>query len=284
MEENVFSDETELRRLKVQGRLLREYEQPVCQQVLGNRKGLTLLDVGCNDGRKTTDRFSEEHFSKVVGIDCLELLIEQAKVKYGNDAYVFHACNVATPDFSEKIKLIMQAEKIVAFDVIYCSFLLMHLKHPLEVLGKLKSLLAPEGCLIVIEPDDTESFLKPDPEGLFSQFLKVLAADPYAGKRNSGKELAELLQESGYSDIKLQCSEIGATGSEISKKEDIFTTFCSYLPEDLVILKKREPEHPVYVAGWEWVEKNFEKLHRQMVSEESWVSMGVKIYTCGGIK
>lgn len=284
MEENVFSNETELKRLKVQGRLLREYEQPVCQQVLGNRKELTLLDVGCNDGRKTTDRFSEEHFSKVVGIDCLEPLIEQAQTKFGNHVFTFHACNVAAPDFSEKIKLIMQAEKIVAFDVIYCSFLLMHLKHPLEILEKLKSLLAPEGCLIIIEPDDTESYLKPDPEELFSQFLKVLAADPYAGKRNSGKELAELLQESGYSDIKLQCSEIGATGSEISKKEDIFTTFCSYLPEDLAVLKKLEPAHPVYVAGWEWVENNFEKLHRQMVSEESWVSMGVKIYTCGGIK
>lgn len=44
-------------RLAVQGKLLSEYEQPVYQKVMSGRSGLTLLDVGCNNGWKTKSVF-----------------------------------------------------------------------------------------------------------------------------------------------------------------------------------------------------------------------------------
>ena len=100
MEQNVFLDEAELKRLVVQGRLLSEYEQPVYQKVIGGRKGLTLLDVGCNNGWKTRERFSDKNFNKIIGIDCLEELIEQAREKFGDDVLSFYACDVANEDFA----------------------------------------------------------------------------------------------------------------------------------------------------------------------------------------
>ena len=280
MEQNVFLDEVELKRLMVQGRLLSEYEQPIYQKAIDGRKGLTLLDVGCNNGWKTKERFSDKNFKKIIGIDCLDLLVEQARKQFGNEVLSFYACDVATEDFAEKLQQIMQKENIPAFDIIHCSFMLMHTKEQEEILRRLKAFLAPGGKLIAIEPDDTTSYMNPDPDGIYREFLQVLSADPYAGKRNMGAELPGLFANSGYTDIELECSEIASSGNEITKKEHIFDTFCSYLQEDLILLRQGA-EGGAYQKEWEWVQKNFEKLRQLMTGEASTVSMGVKIYTCG---
>lgn len=282
MEENVFLDEAELKRLMVQGRLLSEYEQPIYQKVIDERDGLTLLDVGCNNGWKTKERFSDKNFKKIIGIDCLDALVEQAREKLGNEVFSFYACDVASEAFVKKLRKIMKKENIRAFDIIHCSFMLMHTKTPGDILKRLKGFLAPGGKLIVIEPDDSESVMTPDSDGVFNAFLEVLSTDPYAGKRTMGGELTQLFTEGGYGDITLECAEIGASGKEIEKKESIFDTFCSYLPEDLVLLRKQDEENEAYRNGWEWVQNNFDRLRQQMTDEETTISMGVKIYTCGG--
>lgn len=280
MEQNVFLDEVELKRLMVQGRLLSEYEQPIYQKVIDGRKGLTLLDVGCNNGWKTKERFSDKNFKKIIGIDCLDQLVDQARERFGNEVLSFYACDVATEDFTEKLQQIMQKENIHAFDIIHCSFMLMHTKEQGDILKRLKAFLAPGGKLIAIEPDDSTSYMNPDPDGIYKEFLQVLSADPYAGKRNMGAELPELFSNSGYTDIQLECSEIASSGNEITKKEHIFDTFCAYLLEDLILLRQ-DAEGDVYQKEWEWVQKNLDKLRQLMTDEASTVSMGVKIYTCG---
>ncbi len=280
MEQNVFLDEVELKRLMIQGRLLSEYEQPIYQKVIDGRKGLTLLDVGCNNGWKTKERFSDKNFKKIIGIDCLDQLVDQARERFGNDVLSFYACDVATEDFTEKLQQIMQKENIHAFDIIHCSFMLMHTKEQEDILKRLKTFLAPGGKLIAIEPDDSTSYMNPDPDGIYKEFLQVLSADPYAGKRNMGAELPGLFSNSGYTDIQLECSEIASSGNEITKKEHIFDTFCAYLLEDLILLRQ-DAEGDAYQKEWEWVQKNLDKLRQLMTDEASTVSMGVKIYTCG---
>lgn len=280
MEQNVFLDEVELKRLMIQGRLLSEYEQPIYQKVIDGRKGLTLLDVGCNNGWKTKERFSDKNFKKIIGIDCLDQLVDQARERFGNDVLSFYACDVATEDFTEKLQQIMQKENIHAFDIIHCSFMLMHTKEQEDILKRLKTFLAPGGKLIAIEPDDSTSYMNPDPDGIYKEFLQVLSADPYAGKRNMGAELPGLFSNSGYTDIQLECSEIASSGNEITKKEHIFDTFCAYLLEDLILLRQ-DAEGNSYQTEWEWVQKNLDKLRQLMTDEASTVSMGVKIYTCG---
>lgn len=77
-------------RLAVQGKLLSEYEQPVYQKVMNGRSGLTLLDVGCNNGWKTKMRFLSENFKKIIGIDCLNPLIEQAQIELKDNVFSFY--------------------------------------------------------------------------------------------------------------------------------------------------------------------------------------------------
>lgn len=279
---SIFSDVTELQRLSVQRKLLWEYEYPIYQQIIGARKGLTLLDVGCNDGRKTIERFDKKNFSKIVGIDCLEQLIAYAEENFADGVYSFRCCDVTEAGFADRLREIMRDENIGSFDIINCSFLLMHLENPCFVLKELRQLLAPEGCLVVIEPDDTQSRMIPDKGRLFEEFLDVISTDPYAGRRHFGGEVAGLLEKSGYQRIQLRLSEIAAHRGEREKKESMFTTFCSYLPDDFMLLRKEMPENPVYQEGSEWIEKSFARLHEQMIKEETEIFMGVKIYTCGG--
>lgn len=279
---NVFSDQTELKRLEVQRKLLWEYEYPVYQQIIRSREKLTLLDVGCNDGKKTIERFEKKNFCKVVGLDCLEQLVAQAEEKWGDDVFSFHYCDVTAENFTVNISKIMQEKQIVSFDIINCSFLLMHLKEPCAVLEGLRQFLSPDGTLVIIEPDDTTSKMQPDKGKRFRQFLTILDKDPYAGRRDFGGKVSELLEKSGYKNIELRLSEIAAHKGETEKKEHIFETFCSYLPEDLMLLKKDDPENADYQEWWSWVESDLHILHQQMIEEETEISMGMKMYTCGG--
>ena len=144
---------------------------------------------------------------------------------------------------------------------------------------KLRPFLAEDGKLIVIEADDMESSMVPDTKGLFQKFLELLLNDPYAGKRTIGAHLPQLLSDSGYADIKCECSKVCSSGKAKEKKEQIFETYCSFLPEDLLLLGK---ESKKYQHDWEWVNQNFDKLHEQMTGDEAVISMGVKIYTCRG--
>ena len=279
---NVFSDKIELKRLAVQRNLLWEYEAPVYQRIIQDRKNMVLLDVGCNDGRKTIERFDRKNFAKVVGLDCLTELVEEAGQAFGDDVFSFYYCDVAQENFAEAIKAIMEQEKIASFDIINCSFLLMHLEEPGRVLEGLRQFLAPEGILVVIEPEDTTSKMQPDPENIFGQFLDTLARDPYAGQRDCGNKVFGLLQQSGYKNIALQLAEITAHKGEGKKKEDIFTTFCSYLPEDMLLLQQEAAGNDAYQACQEWVQNNFADLRRLITAPETEIAFGMKIYTCGG--
>lgn len=280
MENAVFSDLAEVERLAIQGRLLSGYEQPVYQKVISERCGLTLLDVGCNNGWKTKTRFSDQNFRKIIGIDCLKPLVEQAKKELEDNVFSFYPCDVMEADFTEALQQIMRQEAVDAFDVVHCSFILMHTEKPEEVLKNIRSFLAPGGKLIVIEADDTESGMMPDDEGLFQKFLELLSDDPYAGKRTMGAELPQLLLNCGYTNIRCECAKVDSSGDEKQKKEHIFQTFCSYLQEDLLLLKRQDEKNVTYQRHLEWVEENFERLHCQMTGDAASISMGVKIYTC----
>lgn len=281
MENDVFQKEVELKRLKLQGELFYEFEQPIYQRIIDGRRNLRLLDIGCNNGQKTFNRFNSESFSHIIGLDYLENIAQQAQQQYGNEVFSFHVCDVAAPNFIQRLQKIMEDRGIEAFDVIHMSCLLMHLKDPGTVLNALKYVLAPNGKLIMIEPDDTDSGFEPDEEGLYPKFVETLSKDPYAGNRFLASALPEMLEKSGYTNIKLEHSGICAEKTQQERKQAIFGIFCSYLPEDILLLRKQEPDNPIYLACEEWVRMHFEVLREKMLRKDTSIYMGVKVYTCG---
>ena len=170
--QTVFEKGWELDRLTVQNQLLRECELPVYQKLLEGKSGLRLLDVGCNDGSKTMDRFDLPQVERIMGLEYNEGLARRAQEKYGGGKASFHSCDLEDPDFPVQMAGLMEADGIEGFDLIYISFVLMHLKRPDLMLARLRPLLAPGGCLLIEEADDAACRLEPDEQGLFRQFIQ----------------------------------------------------------------------------------------------------------------
>lgn len=276
----VFEQESELQRLRVQNALLSPYEAPVLAQLFSGGRSLSVLDVGCNDGSKTVERFAAEAVFRVIGLEYNPALAQSAEEKYGSDKFSFFALDVESPAFGKALGDILKEKGIEGFDLIYLSFLLMHLGDPKRFLTALRPFLKPEGRLFILEPDDSASALSGDAKGLFGEFLEILGKDPYAGRRDLGRQLCEMLPACGYEAPFLWQGAISAGEGEAEKKRAIYTTFFSYLGQDLHLLLEASPENPEYRAWAAWLEKNQETLRRLILKDGSAVSMGMKILTC----
>lgn len=183
MVSDIFDNRKELARLAVQNKLLKEYGQPVYRRLLDGRSELRVLDVGCNNGSKTADRFTHPSVAKTIGLEYTQKLVDQAQETYGNPWFSFYQCDVEQPDFPQKLRGWMEENQVEAFDLIHISLVLMHLAEPGRVMGILREFLAPEGRVMIIEANDTANRLTPDPAGLFQDFMGILMAEPFSGNR-----------------------------------------------------------------------------------------------------
>ncbi len=276
--QSVFNEKKEIRRLKVQNRLLSAYEKPVLERVFAQREHIRVLDIGCNNGEKTVQRFADPCVEKVVGLEYNPELALEAQDRFGNDKFSFFSADVENPTF--QILLTKQMQEMEAFDVIYLSFVLMHLQEPERVLKALRPFLAPDGVLMIVEADDENAALIPDEGNLLHSFLHLLAQDPLAGNRQLGALLEEKLSNCGYENIASWCKGIEAWGDDKYVKADIFETFFSYLPEDVAQLLKEEPDNEVYRGCSSWLNAHYQELWRLIMSEHSQITMGMKILSC----
>lgn len=278
----VFQDSEEIRRLSAQNRLLKPYEQPVYRRAIAGRRGLKLLDIGCSDGSKTVDRFTGENFTRVIGLEYHAALAAQACRDYGVAPFAFYPCDVEAPDFAGQLSAMMKENEVAAFDIIHLSFVLTHLKEPAALLATLRSFLAPEGQLIVVEPDDSTSRISPDPSQMLGSFLEILALDPLAGDRHCVSRLPALLAEAGYQQITQENVLVQAAPTETQRKMEIFDVFFSYLPQDIRLLQKREPDSIRYAACGAWLNRHYDTIQNMLLTEDHEIAMGISIITCVG--
>ena len=276
----VFQEQAEIERLAVQNRLLSRYEMPVVEQLLSGGCGKAVLDIGCNDGQKTVRLFENAAVSRVIGLEYNEKLARQAQERFGNDKFSFHPCDVEAADFSAQLETLCSDANAAQFDVIYLSFVLMHLSAPEKLLAQLKPFLKDTGCLLVIEPHDRVSLLEPDPQKLLPEFLDILEQDKYAGNRHVGAKLPQMLKDAGYGDVTLWNDGISAGAGDPEQKKDIFRTFFSYLPEDVQILRSLEPENRRYQHWHSWLQEHYGQLQGQILHNDSRIFMGLQMLSC----
>ncbi len=276
----VFQEKSEVQRLGVQHRLLQRYETDIFAHVLSGKRGLAVLDVGSNNGAKTSSSFTHAAISSVIGLEYHEKLAMEAQKKYGGDVFSFHALDVEASGFAERLAELAAQRDVHGFDLIHLSLILMHLDDPGKLLLDLKPFLKPDGKMIIIEANDAVSALSPDPEGLLKEFLGILSKDRYAGNRSVGGRLEALLTECGYEDIHIWHEGVEAGSGEEPKKRSIWTTFFSYLPEDVALLRRLEPDDAKYRAWAEWLEANHHRLNQLVMQPESSIFMGMKMLTC----
>ncbi len=279
-EQCVFRDEKEIERLCVQNQLLAEKEHSVLGGIFSERDGIFVLDVGCNDGSKTVDRFSHDAVSRVVGLEYNEDLVSDARSRFGNEKFSFHTCDVDTNDFPRHLRAIMSENRIDGFDIIYLSLILLNISDPERLLEALRPFLKPDGMLFIIEPNDDISVLNGSREGAFGELLGMIERDRFSGDREVGKHIGEILTACGYEDIIIRHRAVSADAGEKEKKRAIYTMFFSYFPDDVRLLLEEEPNNEEYKCWKAWLERNYDELERTCLSDGSTISIGITILTC----
>lgn len=279
---DVFLEDQELDRLTLQNRLLVSYEQKALNPIVEGRNNLKVLDLGCNEGYKTVNRFSRKEIATVMGLEFHKDLAASAQRKYGDERFSFHHCNIESENFPQRLRRLMREEQIESFDIIYLSFVLMHMKNQQRLLNQIRQFLAPDGYVFIVDADDTASSLMPDPKGLLAGFLEILASDPFAGDRQCAKKIPAMLQNSGYQNITVASTHIDAGCDEIEKKKAIFQVFFSYLPQDVEILQENNDYTSWSMSSATWLAQNYDTLQNLITERKSHVTMGASIITCRG--
>ncbi len=173
------------------------------------KPGLRVLDVGCGPGSISAGLAETIAPGELHGIDIAPLQVEmaaQAAAEQELSNAKFSVGDVNAIPFEDG-----------AFDVVHCSDILAYIPDTEAALNEMKRVLKSGGILAWREIIMDLFLTHPDPEPHFAAkayavFADTLEADD--GHPQMGKELAEHLDQSGFTDIQVSASFEMFTGPE----------------------------------------------------------------------
>ncbi len=157
---------------------------------------LHIIDLGCGTGHLIQKLSQEYPLSKFTGVEQDSLLVQAAISRLQNNGSIKQIINSSIEQFDP------QSEK---FDIAIIRLVLEHVPDPLLVLNKIRSILKPEGRIIVID-NDFEYHLSTFPhieelKDLYKAYRKSRIQD--GGDPCIGRRLPALLKQAGFSQIDL---------------------------------------------------------------------------------
>lgn len=168
-------------------------------------RGPDVIEMGYGDAAWTGAILQRFGHSAIV--DAAEPLLERARADHGDKIQTFHS-------------LFEDFEPDVAFDTVLASYVLEHVRNPIEILKKAASWLKPGGCVIVIVPN----------AGSLHRRLGVAM-----GAAQSLDELGETDRKIGHRrvyTVESMESDIKASGLEVMDRKGLFAKF---LPQSLMV-------------------------------------------------
>lgn len=108
-------------------------------QTIAGPEPLRIMDVGC--AQATLALLLAESGHKVTAVDIRPQFLEYAKSRYSHGDIDFISANALSDQLPG------------GFDLIFANQILEHLVYPMELLGRLKALLAPGGRVVVTTPN-----------------------------------------------------------------------------------------------------------------------------------
>ena len=148
---------------------------------IGVAPGMKCLDLGCGSGDVTVELArlvgSDGH---VTGLDMDGVKIELARERAANQG-------LANVDFVSADVTRWREERV--YDLVYCRFLLQHLREPLDLLRRMWEAVRPEGAVAVEDCDFDGLFCDPANDGFefykcyYSLALERRGGDPAVGRK-----------------------------------------------------------------------------------------------------
>jgi ubiquinone/menaquinone biosynthesis C-methylase UbiE len=172
--------------------------------------GMRLLDVGCGPGTITVGLAKRVHPGETIGIDPSASVIETARSLVDAKALGkprFEVANIYEPPFAPE-----------SFDVVFAHQLLQHLRHPIDALRRMRSLLKPEGFVAVREVDWGSMFFYPENRGM-QRFLEMYfaVAERHGSQQNAGRHMRCWFRAAGFTDCRLTTSTMTFADTEATR-------------------------------------------------------------------
>jgi ubiquinone/menaquinone biosynthesis C-methylase UbiE len=159
--------------------------------------GAKVLEAGCGIGAQTIILAKNNPTAEITSID----ISSDSLVKARENVKARGIKNVRFLQ-ADIFSLPLKKE---SFDHVFVCFVLEHLQNPLEALKSLKKVLKPGGTVTVIEGDHGSCYYYPEGEKAIMAWnclIKVQAS--IKGNSLIGRQLYPLLQESGFSKVKVE--------------------------------------------------------------------------------
>ena len=266
---------TEDRRLELQNRAARFFDEDVYHRVFASYESPCILDVGCGIGDMIFDMANGYPACRIFGIDIMQRQIDQAVERHPEGR--FSVQNIEQDSFPEDMHKWMEREVVRGFDVISCSAVLLHLSDPVDVLTKLRMLMNPGGTLIVREVDDGLQYAWPDPEGRFETWSRILGRFDSMGDRHFGRKVYSYLKQAGFRTVRLE--KAGLPSTSLPEKELLYEMA---FPDFVDYLKRRSedaPENAEYREAYEWLPANIQEIRNCFSREDFIFSIGFMSFT-----
>lgn len=222
--------EQEIIRAKVQAKNTKSFDMQVINNISKefHNDNITVLDVGCGNGSVGRDRFANQCFSKVLGIDkSKDRIMDAHNTTTREEAkkFKYALIDMESGSFQTDMEQIMTTLEIEGFDIIFVSQVLhFHReKEPLNWLLDLKRLLNPNGYIIVKESDDGNKIAYGSyGQDYLEKILTMTTALRKVADRHMGRQLSSLLKGADFHDVKIYNFMRDTSSMEYSERMDLY--------------------------------------------------------------
>lgn len=262
-------------RLDVQNSVLCHFDRDVYDKVLRKKDCPAILDVGCGTGNMMQKMLEDIASYKLIGVDKVERQIHIAEKVQTSGRFL--TLDVEQEDFASLIRPVMEEEGIGGFDVINCSMVVLHMQNPVDALSQLRTLLAPNGTVVVRDIDDGLQYAWPDPERRFEKLFMMLKKDVRTGDRHCGRKIFSYLTNAGFRNIQL--NKVGLATPSLKDKMLLFDMA---IPTLLHYYEQRHidaPDNKQWKEDFEWFRDNIAAMKVSFGKEDFIFSAGFMNFT-----
>lgn len=224
--QSIYSTEKEVEkiRLKAQNKFFNQYAKKYLDEVFSKYENPSVLDIGCDNGDNIIMRLEGRKYSFLLGVDLNESAIEEANKSYKSDNCAFIHTDVLSDKFFGDIFSQMQRFRIMGFDIIHISAVLLHLGKVDGLLKNLYMLLNPGGTIFIQDEDDGANLVYP-PSKYFDDCFYIWEHSKESGDRSMGRKLPLVLKEAGFKNIKLLSTTITSIDFDEKYKEELWDLY-----------------------------------------------------------
>ncbi len=272
-------DEEEKRRLDLQRKLLRKFDEQVFAEAISAYSEIYVLDLGSNNGDFIIDRVGGcDKVKKIIGFEYDDETVAVANSSYESANVRFYQADVESDEFDLQLAELCQKHGIEKFNVVSISNLIMHLKNPRKMLKTVRKYLAPDGRVIIKDVDDGLNVAYPDPDGIFEQAVNICGSLEFTGYRKSGRQIYSFLKKSGYKTVKLIKSGLSTADMTYEQKEALFSIYFTYVFVNLEKAHRSHPDNDEIFNNLQWFSKNYDRMEEAFLADDFLFSLGFMSY------